>query len=335
MEGTRRADLAPHSRANDARPARARRPGSGSRARHTSLANARVSPSRVVMSASGVLALSACASPIFNRAHGSSRSDERRASPAVGATRRATLSSRVQTRALSASMRAVSRVSKSPRAATAPRANNANDVDAEAEAPAKDEAERAIDDDVSDVSSSAASSSSSTADTTNNIVPAVDEKPPPATNDDALDAATGGGGGDGGGGGSGDDEDRGDGDDSNGDDDDADERVDVEALKALAASTASWATEAAKRGADTAASWAADPTAAVSAQGGVWVAARALLGVNVLTFLALNSLRRVLYTGSHTTPFAWWTPFLKDFARRLSPPTPRFQYPPSTPFNSI
>ena len=29
-----------------------------------------------------------------------------------------------------------------------------------------------------------------------------------------------------------------------------------------------------------------------------------------------------------------WTPILKDFSRRLSPPTPRFQYPPSTPFNS-
>ena len=43
--------------------------------------------------------------------------------------------------------------------------------------------------------------------------------------------------------------------------------------------------------------------------------------------------RCVLYTGSHTTPSAWWTPILKDFARRFSPPTPRFQYPPSTPFN--
>ena len=42
----------------------------------------------------------------------------------------------------------------------------------------------------------------------------------------------------------------------------------------------------------------------------------------------------VLYTGSHTTPMARWTPILKDFARRISPPTPRFQSPPSTPFNS-
>ena len=45
--------------------------------------------------------------------------------------------------------------------------------------------------------------------------------------------------------------------------------------------------------------------------------------------------RRVLYTGSHTTPFARWTPILKDFSRLISPPTPRFQSPPSTPFNSI
>ena len=45
--------------------------------------------------------------------------------------------------------------------------------------------------------------------------------------------------------------------------------------------------------------------------------------------------RRVLYTGSHTTPFARWTPILKDFRRLISPPTPRFQSPPSTPFNSI
>jgi len=44
--------------------------------------------------------------------------------------------------------------------------------------------------------------------------------------------------------------------------------------------------------------------------------------------------RRVLYTGSHTTPFAWWTPILKDFSRCFSPPTPRFQSPTSTPFNS-
>jgi hypothetical protein len=30
-------------------------------------------------------------------------------------------------------------------------------------------------------------------------------------------------------------------------------------------------------------------------------------------------------TASHTTPFARWTPILKDFSRRVSPPTPRFQ----------
>jgi len=45
-------------------------------------------------------------------------------------------------------------------------------------------------------------------------------------------------------------------------------------------------------------------------------------------------MRCVLYTGSHTTPHAWWMPILKDFARRVSPPTPRFQSPSSTPFNS-
>ena len=36
-------------------------------------------------------------------------------------------------------------------------------------------------------------------------------------------------------------------------------------------------------------------------------------------------------TGSHTTPSARWTPILKDFCRLLSPPTPRFQSPSSTP----
>jgi hypothetical protein len=44
--------------------------------------------------------------------------------------------------------------------------------------------------------------------------------------------------------------------------------------------------------------------------------------------------RRVLYTGPHTTAFAMWTPILKDFARRVSAPIPRFQSPPSTPFNA-
>jgi hypothetical protein len=47
-----------------------------------------------------------------------------------------------------------------------------------------------------------------------------------------------------------------------------------------------------------------------------------------------SSMRRVLYTGPHTTAFARWTPILKDFCRRVSAPTPRFQSPPSTPFNS-
>jgi len=42
------------------------------------------------------------------------------------------------------------------------------------------------------------------------------------------------------------------------------------------------------------------------------------------------------YTGPHTTAFAWWTPILKDFARRIAPPrVPRFQSRhTSTPFNS-
>ena len=39
-------------------------------------------------------------------------------------------------------------------------------------------------------------------------------------------------------------------------------------------------------------------------------------------------------TGSHATASARCTPFLEDFRRRISPPTPRFQRPPSTPFNS-
>ena len=48
----------------------------------------------------------------------------------------------------------------------------------------------------------------------------------------------------------------------------------------------------------------------------------------------LHAFRCVPYTGSHTTAFAWWTLFLKDFARRISPPrVPRFQSPISTPFN--
>jgi hypothetical protein len=42
----------------------------------------------------------------------------------------------------------------------------------------------------------------------------------------------------------------------------------------------------------------------------------------------------VLYTGPHTTPHALCSPILKDFSRRISPPTPSCQSPPSTPFNS-
>ena len=49
---------------------------------------------------------------------------------------------------------------------------------------------------------------------------------------------------------------------------------------------------------------------------------------------AMKTIRCVLYTGPHTTALARWTPILKDFARRISPPTPRFQSPPSAPFNS-
>jgi hypothetical protein len=37
---------------------------------------------------------------------------------------------------------------------------------------------------------------------------------------------------------------------------------------------------------------------------------------------------------SHTTASAMWTPILKDFARRISPPIPPFQSPSSAPFNS-
>jgi staphylococcal nuclease domain-containing protein 1 len=47
-----------------------------------------------------------------------------------------------------------------------------------------------------------------------------------------------------------------------------------------------------------------------------------------------SSMRCVLYTGPHTTALAMWTPILKDFSRRLSAPTPRFQSPSSAPFNS-
>ena len=50
-----------------------------------------------------------------------------------------------------------------------------------------------------------------------------------------------------------------------------------------------------------------------------------------------RQIRRVLlHTGPHTTASARWTPILKDFSRRLSPPrVPRFQSRhTSTPFNS-
>ena len=58
-------------------------------------------------------------------------------------------------------------------------------------------------------------------------------------------------------------------------------------------------------------------------------------GGTMRTLRTRRVIRRVLYTGPHTTALARWTPILKDFARRVSPPrVPRFQYPPSTPFNS-
>ena len=49
----------------------------------------------------------------------------------------------------------------------------------------------------------------------------------------------------------------------------------------------------------------------------------------------IAGVRCVLYTGPHTTPHALCSPILKDFCRRLSPPTPRFQSPPALPLNSI
>eukprot|EP00982_Pelagococcus_subviridis_P007922 30780-Pelagococcus_subviridis.AAC.1 len=59
-----------------------------------------------------------------------------------------------------------------------------------------------------------------------------------------------------------------------------------------------------------------------------------ILGGGVIGCSVAYFLRRVLYTGPHTTASAWCTPILKDFARRFSPPTPRFQSPTSAPFNS-
>ena len=50
---------------------------------------------------------------------------------------------------------------------------------------------------------------------------------------------------------------------------------------------------------------------------------------------AITPQARPDHTGPHTTPFARCTPFLEDsISRRISPPTPRFQSPPATPFNS-
>ena len=63
-----------------------------------------------------------------------------------------------------------------------------------------------------------------------------------------------------------------------------------------------------------------------------WVSG--LVGWAGLFAVAYAVIRCVLYTGPHTTALAMWTPILKGFARRISPPTPRFQSPPSTPFNS-
>jgi len=59
--------------------------------------------------------------------------------------------------------------------------------------------------------------------------------------------------------------------------------------------------------------------------------------VHALAALLTSSSRCVLsHTGSITTPFARWTPILKDFCRRISPPrVPRCQSPPSAPFNSL
>jgi len=56
------------------------------------------------------------------------------------------------------------------------------------------------------------------------------------------------------------------------------------------------------------------------------------------TFVAEDRTRaRPLHTGPRTTAFARWTPILKDFWRRISPPrVPRFQSRhTATPFNSI
>jgi hypothetical protein len=59
-------------------------------------------------------------------------------------------------------------------------------------------------------------------------------------------------------------------------------------------------------------------------------------GRNARRKIGKSGFRRVLYTCPHTTPLARWTPIIKDFCRRISPPrVPRFQSRhTSTPFNS-
>ena len=62
----------------------------------------------------------------------------------------------------------------------------------------------------------------------------------------------------------------------------------------------------------------------------------AIGAANNLLAAAVDTARSPIHTGPHTTASAWWTPILKDsLSRRFSPPrVPRFQRPPSTPFNS-
>jgi hypothetical protein len=62
----------------------------------------------------------------------------------------------------------------------------------------------------------------------------------------------------------------------------------------------------------------------------------AIGAANNLLAAAVDTARSPIHTGPHTTASAWWTPILKDsLSWRFSPPrVPRFQRPPSTPFNS-